>query len=193
MIDYFFPYWGPFLFRSKIDLDQVNQLNKICVKKQKQICTTKLAGHIKEEYDIDCVKYQEIIAPQLQAFQEGYQNFYNRSCGNLNTVGAWVNYMKAGEYNPPHVHGGCDFSSVIYTQVPEKIKEEMLKYKGTSHGPGTIEFFYGESIKHTNSWYSHLPEKGDIFIFPSTLRHFVSPFKSKKVTRISIAANFESV
>jgi len=188
MIEYFFPYWGPFLFKSKIDLNQINELNKICIKKES--FNTKLAGHIKEEYLINSVKYQKIVMPQLKTFQEGYLNFYNKPCGNLRTVNAWVNYMKAGEYNPPHVHGGCDFSSVIYIDVPKEIKKEVLEHKATSHGPGTIEFFYGESIKHINSWYSHLPEKGDMFIFPSTLRHFVSPFKSKKVTRISIAANF---
>jgi len=188
MINYTFPYWGPLLFKTSLNVEQVKSLEKICNKNES--FHTKLAGHIKEEYLLDNIKYEKIVGPQLNLFKDAYTHFYNKPSGNLKTKNVWVNYMKAGEYNPPHVHGGCDFSSVIYTNVPEEIKKEILQHKATSSGPGTIEFFYGENLMHFNSWISYLPEKGDMFIFPSHLRHFVSPFKSKGVIRTSIAANF---
>ena len=35
----------------------------------------------------------------------------------------WINFMKKGEYNPPHNHDGA-FSFVLYLQVPEELNHE---------------------------------------------------------------------
>ena len=37
----------------------------------------------------------------------------------------WVNFMKAGEWNPAHFHAGC-ISCVMYLQVPKEIEDEKL-------------------------------------------------------------------
>ena len=33
--------------------------------------------------------------------------------------------MKKGEFNPIHIHENCNLSSVVYLEVPNKIKEEF--------------------------------------------------------------------
>ena len=38
--------------------------------------------------------------------------------------------------------------------------------------------------------YLNIPKEGDMFVFPAFVTHFVYPFKSKNVKRISIAANY---
>ena len=98
--------------------------------------------------------------------------------------------MIAGEFNPPHVHENCDFSSVLFIQIPEKLKEENKKFVGQGGGPGSISFNYGESQPHSTSHRYFIPEEGDLFIFPATLTHFVAPFLSKG-ERISMSANFK--
>ena len=102
---------------------------------------------------------------------------------------AWVNYMGPGEFNPPHIHTSCDFSSVLIVKSTEKLKEEYKKFTGVGGGPGSIAFTYGEVQPHSISSKEFFPEEGDLFIFPATLVHFVYPFMCKE-ERITISANF---
>ena len=97
--------------------------------------------------------------------------------------------MQPGDYNPLHLHLRCDFSSVIYLNVPKELQKELEEYKGTDEGPGSIAFFYGEHSPYFISWNSFKPQTGDLFIFPSALRHSVNPYKSK-CERISVSVNF---
>jgi len=97
--------------------------------------------------------------------------------------------MVAGESNPPHTHSSCHFSSVLYLDTPPGLIKENKDYLGSSEGPGAIIFRYGEQRMHNITEHAHLPESGDLFIFPFNLMHYVVPFKSKG-ERISVAANF---
>ena len=99
----------------------------------------------------------------------------------------WINYQKANDFNPPHSHGGT-LSFVIFLKIPEEIKNENKKFSGKSAGPGGLTFLYGDSNDHCISYHSMFPEKGDMFIFPAWLKHWVYPFKSD-VTRISVSGN----
>ena len=85
------------------------------------------------------------------------------------------------------VSGGCVESAVV-RECLGLIKENK-DYLGSSEGPGAIIFRYGEQRMHNITEHAHLPESGDLFIFPFNLMHYVIPFKSKG-ERISVAANF---
>ena len=98
-------------------------------------------------------------------------------------------FMKAGDYNPPHTHG-ADFSFVLYLDIPEDMLDEEKKYKGVGTGPGAIAFYYGEWQKLVRTEHHFMPEKGMMFIFPGKLRHSVPPFKSPG-TRVSVSGNIE--
>ena len=63
--------------------------------------------------------YEKIVKPQLETYKIVYGNFYNKQIHSLKATRAWVNYMKAGDFNPPHVHPGCRFSSVIFLKIPK--------------------------------------------------------------------------
>ena len=41
---------------------------------------------------------------------------------------AWVNFMVAGEFNPPHIHSACDFSSVLFIKIPKNLEKENKKW-----------------------------------------------------------------
>jgi hypothetical protein len=110
----------------------------------------------------------------------------------------WVNFQKCNEYNPPHAHGG-DISFVIYLDIPDEIKNETPV--GHSNANGSINFIYGNStlshkkenilvdLLQPKSLISHLPENGEMFIFPSYLMHYVESFISEDVERISVSGN----
>ena len=186
---FFFPYFGPLVAHTVVTKDQLKDLKNICNKKISH--AKSLAGHFETEYRIDHEKYGKIISPQLQEYKGLYKHFYNNELTSIEPDIAWVNYMKAGDYNPPHLHTKCRFSSVLFLQIPKKLKQEHENFKGTSEGPGALAFIYGENIGEDNiDHYAKFPEEGDMFIFPSFLKHYVHPFKTKNVERISIAANY---
>jgi len=190
MTDYFFPYFGPLIMNISVTEEQLKDLKKLCNKKTSY--HNSLAGHIKDEYKIDFTKYNTIIQPQLKTFKEAYKNFYAKELESIKTKAAWVNYMKAGDFNPPHIHTNCRFSSVLFMQFPKEILKENEKHQASSKGPGAIQFMYGEGQPQDNiNSYPVIPKEGSMFIFPSFVNHFVYPFRSKNVRRVSIAANYD--
>jgi len=186
---YNFFYWGPLLFKIKLRPDDLKACAELCSKKS-SLVSDELAGVIKHEHFVSSHKYYKIIEPYLNSFRHGYEQWYGKSLTKeIIMLRAWVNFMVAGEFNPPHIHSECEFSSVLFIQVPEKLKEENKKFVGQGGGPGTISFYYGANQPHFISQKDSLPEEGDLFIFPATLTHFVAPFMSEG-ERISMSANF---
>ena len=102
--NYFFPYFGPLLVGTNLTKDQLKNLKKICNKKISH--NKMLAGHFKDEYLLNVTDYGNIIKPQLELYQKLYKDFYLKELKSIQTKVAWVNYMKAGDFNPPHVHPG---------------------------------------------------------------------------------------
>ena len=189
-LSYYFSYWGPLLFKVKLNPTDLKACLKLCSKKSNKVNEV-LAGVIKHEHYISTHKYCKIIDPYLTLFRHAYNHWYNKPLTqNIIVTLSWVNFMRAGEFNPPHIHNNCDFSSVLFVKVPKKLKTENKKYTGTSGGPGAITFTYGEFQKYSNTLLPFFPEEGDLFIFPATLTHFVAPFMSQG-ERISISANFK--
>lgn len=189
-----FYYWGPLLYQTKINEEDLNNLSLLCEKKMSY--NTKLAGHLDNQYTIDTNRYMSIINKYLLGFYETFKHFYNRNHIPLYCNAAWVNFMQNGDFNPPHIHTECNISSVLYLDIPNELVHEAINYKGTLgfHGaPGSISFMYGEDKgPYFVTCKNFFPTKGDFFIFPSLLSHMVYPFKSK-VERISIAANFKEI
>ena len=95
---------------------------------------------------------------------------------NIEIRSAWFNDMKNNEYSPMHKHTGI-LSGVLYLKIPEY--SPSRKNKGTD---GAITFIGNTSPNDglfTNPQFSVSPKVGDIFIFPSTLRHQVYPFRTE--------------
>jgi len=163
-------------------------------KKTKQSYNRSLAGHLNNQFlysvEVQNWFYKE-ITPILQAYREGHCKYHGVE--NLNVElsfdDLWVNYMKAGDFNPMHTHGG-DYSFVIFLQMPDKLKQEMKDFEGTSAKPGMLMFEYTQQAKPrwATTGTAISPETGDMYIFPALLQHWVAPFKSK-VERISISGN----
>tara|TARA_Y100000815_G_scaffold243246_1_gene240643 strand:+ start:71 stop:691 length:621 start_codon:yes stop_codon:yes gene_type:complete len=109
---------------------------------------------------------------------------------NIHLTHSWVVSQYAGEYNPWHHHSG-DFSAVIYLKLPPNMHKE-IEEDSEDHYPanGLIEFMFGENQSFRNDNLKFKPEVGKLLMFPSYLRHFVYPFKSKGERRsMSFNAN----
>ena len=183
-------YWGPMLFKTNLGSEDIKACAKLCSKKSSVVSDT-LAGVIKHQHYISTNALYKIISPYLPAFREAHRQWYGQPLTkSIRAVMAWVNFMGPGEFNPPHVHENCDFSSVLFVKIPKKHQEEHKKFPGTGGGPGSISFTYGEMRPFTINHRNFLPQEGDLFIFPAGLTHFVYPFTSDD-ERISISVNFK--
>lgn len=143
------------------------------------------------------VKYINEYVKELSKYRklEEYNFIYN-----LEEL--WINFQKHRDFNAPHFHA-FDISFVIYVDIPEEIKNEKNVLRGFPNG--SITFTYGQNLKRSdrkssfnevlNSYISpitqvtHLPSTGEMFIFPSYLNHYVAPFFTENIERISVAGN----
>jgi len=192
-MNYNFYYWGPFLMNTNVDI-------KICQEMLEKGKNTKikynnnLAGHIEkenlfDEKDRDWI-YKKLIN-YFNMYTMAMKEHYGTTARNIKEIkleNVWINFMKKGEFNPPHTHK-YDASFVIFLQVPSILKEENSKFEGADSGPGCLQFMYGEN--HNSMFVNHhtfFPKEGQLFIFPSGLKHFVYPFQSD-CERISVSGN----
>src|SRR6056300_955795 len=127
----------------------------------------------------------------IKAYRNGHCKFHGIEELNVDFKAddLWINFMKAGDFNPIHTHDG-DYSFVVFVDVPKQLEVEQKKFEGTSVQPGALLFEYTQQAKpRWATTGSHvLPKTGDMIMFPALLQHWVCPFKSK-VTRISVSGN----
>ena len=190
---YNFLNWGPFVLRMKMPNYIIEKL-KVEGKKAKVSYNKSLAGQLKYQFlypqNIQKWFYNE-IQPVFQAYRDGHCKYHGieKLSVEMSADDLWVNYMKPGDFNPKHTHGGT-YSFVLFLDVPKKIHEEAKKFEGTSSPPGSLIFEYTQHARPR--WATTAmeinPEPGDMYIFPALLQHWVCPFKSK-VTRISVSGN----
>lgn len=189
--------WGPYVMKTKMP-DYIIKKLKTEGKKTKENYNYKLAGHLDNQYmypaNIQKWFYEE-IQPIVQAYRNGHCKFHGieELTVELSADDLWVNYMKAGDFNPIHTHGG-DYSFVLFLDVPKQLKKEQEEFEGTSAKPGSLMFEYTQQARprYATSGTAIVPETGDFFMFPAMLQHWVCPFKSK-VTRISVSGNLRIV
>ena len=191
IIKHTFYHWGPLLYSTMITQERLDELLKLCkkasIKKNKD-----LAGHITKELKLPHDKVLKILKPYFKSYAKVTLFYYGYDLPHVTLTSSWVNYMKNGEFNPPHVHGGL-LSFVLYGAIPEKLRTENKKHIGTSMGPGGIEFVHSYGAKKLNiCTRSFFPEEKQLFIFPAHLHHWVYPFNAN-VNRLSISGNLEKV
>ena len=192
-IDYDFYHWGPFLWHTTIPLDLCDKIyerfNVSNIDHREKVAS--IIDNVKTITDINDRRwFAEKMQPYVKCYLDLQNEYHNRDVGKAVVLDeVWINYQKAFEINPEHVHYG-DLSFVIYLNIPEGIYEENKNFVGKSAGPGSIQFRYGEFVDWAVHLKVFLPKKGDIFIFPANLAHAVCPFKSEGL-RISVSGNFK--
>ena len=188
--------WGPLLVKIKVEEEMLDLFLKEGKASQKDM-SSRLAGVLNKEVEFrDRRLFVNFFSNMFNLYADA-QFKWNAGKGNsrehykqqYSLDALWCNFQGAGDFNPPHDHGGA-LSWVIFLQIPEELKEENKKYEGRSAGPGGITFIYSEGPKPAITHHSFFPEEGDMFIFPAWLKHWVFPFKSN-CTRISVSGNVD--
>ena len=186
-INYNFFHWGPFLYRTVITKEEVDQVKKLCSKQNKDVRET-LAGLLEHEHKIDHKKLFPVIFSYLDSYAKAYFDYRSEPLGDkIELKSAWVNYMTKFESNPIHIHDE-DLSFVLFLQIPKELLEEYNKTPGNAK-PGCINFTTSlESKKDFLTQHRFFPKVGELYIFPASLPHYVNHFKSDG-ERISVSGN----
>jgi len=205
--------FGPPIYQTEVSQDIVNSLNeegdKLNV--EKNDFRRNLAGNMKTGNSFFYNKeYAKFISKKLTPYVNDYldniaekygqdyiekfltPNVLNSKTSGLTLESLWINYQKAGDFNPRHTHTG-NISFVIFTKVPQRIFDKSYVISNTNH-PGEIIFAFGESFPNSlhGSEFRVKPYERLMFIFPSYLQHSVNPFWTDD-TRVSISGNYSMV
>ena len=121
----------------------------------------------------------------------------NYSCltDNLNIVmnDAWVNFQNKFEFNPAHTHPGL-MSFIIWLDIPYTRQDEIKFSPGTpeKNRSGSFTMYYTNVLGTVQTEDILLDHtfNNKLILFPSVIKHSVSPFYSSDLTRVSVAGNF---
>ena len=192
--------FGPLIYKNVISEDWKDEINSAakssnieanhrlvgCIDRQveyrmSQDSMDELMEHVLEYVDVMCDN--NLFNYNSSFFRE------NKQC--VQVVPPWVNVQKKGEWNPFHMHDGNFLSCIVYTQVPEILRDEWKHptQRGKEITAGKVEFFYGEFLNLNNCKLGPIePQEKEIYIFPSWLNHYVYPFTAD-CERISCSTN----
>jgi len=109
---------------------------------------------------------------------------------NMNINSIWVNEMKAGDYNPVHIHQGklwTGLSSVMILKLPKDMGPELARPDQPMNGQ--LQIMGSASGQFVKADYSPRMKIGDFYIFPYDMRHVVYPFTNKKEKRRTLSCN----
>ena len=104
----------------------------------------------------------------------------------------WVNEMKAGDYNPVHIHQGriyTGLASVMILKLPKDMGPEIARPDQPMNGQ--LQIMGNVSGQFVISDYSPKMKIGDFYIFPYDMRHVVYPFTNKKEKRRTLVCNMD--
>ena len=93
----------------------------------------------------------------------------------------WVNEMKAGDYNPVHIHQGklyTGLSSVMILKLPKDMGPELARPDQPMNGQ--LQIMGNAGGQFVTSDYSPKMKIGDFYVFPYDIRHCVYPMTNKK-------------
>jgi len=165
-----------------------------------------LAGNLEKQFavvmDVEQTKiFHSELKKHIHCALEEFDRKYNPTSKiDINKLeyhhgkGPWINFQKAGEFNPLHNHTGT-LSAVLYIDIPECIAEENNNaFFSNAPSAGKISWLFGGSadMLGTDYHYTHQPVTGELFIFPAALQHLVYPYKSD-VERISMSFNVHDI
>ena len=163
----------------------------------------KLAGHIessKKLIDVDNVFYNGCLEPLVNAYQNSFgKDLSNIAMSNSQVKAGhimqnwWVNYQKAGDFQPTHNHSGL-YSFVIWMKIPFTYQEQneiAIAKDSNAKRVSAFEFNYIDILGNARDFTYELgpTAEGTIVLFPARLNHLVYPFYNCDEERVSISGN----
>jgi len=200
-----FIWLGQTVLKYQVPLDIFITINKIYENNFKNMpdAHKQLVGKIEKENSLfyggepsDKMHKHNLLPPYISNWFESvfkhYLEFNKIDKYKHAMQSIWVNEMKAGEYNPIHIHRGSIFtglSSVMILKLPKDMGPEYARDDVPMNG--RLQIIGAASGQFAKSDYSPNAKERDFFIFPYDIRHCVYPHTNPNVVRRTLAANMD--
>ena len=149
-----------------------------------------LAGQIKDEFKVTDILSQDTKGLFQSCFRT-YLQTIQKPFWHVSLETAWINDMKAGEFNPFHFHQSptCDLglSSVLFLKVPKSYGKEISREDQPTNGH--LEFVGGNQEPLSISQNRVNGKVGQLYVFPYTMLHGVYPFHGTDEIRRTMSYN----
>ena len=145
-------------------------------------------------FDEDKSLYSFFQTQVLKLLKRVEEN-HNWEEGKWDRIHPWINVNQKGNFNPPHVHPGNDYSGCYYVTFPENsglihFLDPRPQHRFASPNPKSTEGknWYSSDNVYDSSFFTYQIKEGKVIIFPSWLTHYVDPNPADSL-RISIPFN----
>ena len=194
---------GQSIIKYQVPLEVFVGLNELYDTQKKHLpnASTQLAGKIPDEVSLfyagpaskKMYPHNFVSEDILKWFYAAFKHYldWNKIQEyqmNINSI--WVNEMKAGDYNPVHIHQGKIFtglSSVMILKLPKDMGPEITRPDQPMNGQ--LQILGSASGQFVTSDYSPKMKIGDFYVFPYDVRHVVYPMTNKKAKRRTLVCN----
>ena len=182
---------GTIICRFKVPLEVIDEINKDYDNaKDLPAHNQNLAGKIADEFKVTDILSENTRALFTTCFRQ-YLQTIKKPFWHVSLENAWINDMKANEYNPFHFHTSpmtdLGLSSVLVLKRPETYGKEYSREDTPSNG--NLEFNGGQQDPLSISQLRVDAKVGQLYIFPYTLLHGVYPFNSTDEIRRTMSFN----
>ena len=163
-----------------------------------------LVDDINDVYDREKITEKEIthlltddMKDMFLSCFEKYLEVMKKSFWRCELEDAWVNDMRAGEYNPFHTHDSfiseLGLSSVLGLKRPSTYGVDNfrmdIKTDGVYPTNGMLQFHNGDQSPISASQLLVDVEPGEFYVFPYTMLHGVYPFNGTDEIRRTMSYN----
>ena len=149
-----------------------------------------LAGKIKDEFKVTDILNDDIKNTYLMCFRQ-YLQIIKKPWWHCLLENAWINDMRANEYNPSHYHtsslSDLGLSSILVLNRPSTYGVEYSREEDPSNG--WLEFSGGQQDPLSIPQLRVDAQVGELYVFPYTLLHGVYPFNGTEEIRRTMSFN----
>ena len=187
---------GTTILKFKVPLKFVDEINKLYDDNLKNLepWNNNLVGRIVEENRVDNILTDDIKS----AFENMFKIYMMHNGGpghdeksyTMNPNKAWINEMRAHEYNPMHCHFGdtdMGLTSVLMLKRPSTYGNEHSNAFGKLNGH--LHIISGNAEPFAKPVTALDLQVGDFCIFPFSLYHAVYPFNGTDEVRRTLSYN----
>ena len=196
---------GQSILKYQVPLEVFVGLNEIYETKKKQLpnANKQLAGKIPDEVSLfyggptsKLMHMHDHVPKDIKnwfytIFQH-YLEWNHTKAYTMSISSIWVNEMKAGDYNPVHIHQGSIFtglSSVMILKLPKDYGPELTRPDAPMNG--RLQILGNAAGQFVTADYCPNVRIGEFYVFPYDMRHCVYPMTNKKAKRRTLVCNVD--
>ena len=200
-----FVFFGQTCLKYKTPVEIFAGLTDIYEKRKKELpkANKHLVGKIQDEVSLhysgpnnDKMHQHNFLPTELiQWFYSTFKHYldWNRiEKYNMNINSIWVNEMKAGEYNPIHIHQGKIFTGLSSVMIMKLPSDYGVEYSAPGKPMnGRLQISGSSAGQFCKTDYSPNVKLGDFYVFPYDMRHCVYPWNGNKEKRRTLVCNVD--